>query len=378
MEFHNVNKILVIKLRHIGDVLLTAPVFRALKETFPSAGTTALVNAGSEDVLKGNPSVDEILVFDRSIKHLATIPRFTREADFIRQVRKHKFDMTIDLTGGDRPALLSYVSGSRYRLGRKSDQGFIGKKLLYTHLVRPDRSRHMILQNMDIIRRFGIDTRDLSVDFYVPDEAKIHIRKIIGADDRPVIHVHPTSRWFFKCWNDRSMSEIIKWLLDIGMRVAVTSSPEQQEIEKTRKILSEVGPHQRLIDLCGATDIKQLAALSESAALFFGVDSAPMHIAASVGTPVVALFGPSGTVHWGPWDNEEGRKLGGSPRTTPYQKNGIQRFGIHTVIQAERECVPCGKDGCNGCKISDCLEDIKPETVREILSARIKERSGCL
>ncbi len=380
MEFHNVNRILVIKLRHIGDVLLTVPVFRALKQTFPSARTTALVNAGTEEVLKGNPYIDEILVYDRAIKMLPALSRYKREADFLVQVRKNTFDMTIDLTGGDRAALLSYLSGARYRTGWKSKKGFIGKKYLYTHLSRPDVSEHIVLQNMDAVRPFGIDADDLSIDFYIPDEDRIHIRKILGTEEQKsghIVHVHPTSRWLFKCWNDRSMAEIIRWLLDRGMIVAVTSSPTQHEIEKTRDILSIVGPNQRLVDLCGATTIKQLAALSEIADLFFGVDSAPMHIAASVGTPVVALFGPSGAFNWGPWDNIESNKLKSGFAGAPYsRRNGIQTFGIHTVIQEERQCVPCGSDGCNGSKVSNCLEEIKPETVKEILSERLEDWTG--
>src|SRR5208283_322804 len=372
MEFHNVNRILVIKLRHIGDVLMTVPVFRALKQTFPSACTTALVNAGTEEVLKGNAYIDEILVFDRAIKRLPALPRYKREADFLAQVRKDRFEMTVDLTGGDRAALLSYLSGARYRTGWESKKGFIGKKHLYTHLSRPDGSKQIVLQNMDAVRPFGIDTEDLSIDFYIPDEDRIYIRKILGTEAQkngPLVHVHPTSRWLFKCWDDRSMAEIIRWLLDRGMRVAVTSSPMQNEIEKTRGILSIVGPDKGLVDLCGSTTIKQLAALSEIADLFFGVDSAPMHIAASVGTPVVALFGPSGAFNWGPWDNVESKKIAVNPYS---RRNGIQTFGIHTVIQQERECIPCGSDGCNGSKLSNCLEEIKPDAVKEILSGRIK------
>jgi heptosyltransferase-3 len=168
------------------------------------------------------------------------------------------------------------------------------------------------------------------------------------------------------------MAEIIRWLLGKGFIVAVTSSSEPYELGKTRGILSMVGLHAGLVDLSGATTIKQLAAISEIADLFFGVDSAPMHIAASVGTPVVALFGPSGAFNWGPWDNVESKKLKGS-FTGPYSaRNGIQEFGIHTVIQEGRQCVPCGSDGCNGSKISDCLEDIKPADVKDILSEQLK------
>lgn len=380
MEFHNVNRILVIKLRHIGDVLMTVPVFRALKQTFPSARTTALVNAGTEEVLKGSAYIDEILVFDRAIKKLPALTRYKREADFLAQIRKNRFDMTIDLTGGDRAALVSYLSGARYRTGWESKKGFIGKKYLYSHLSRPDGGKHIVLQNMDALRPFGIDAEDLSIDFYIPDEDRIHIRKILGTEEREnghIVHVHPTSRWLFKCWDDRSMAEIISWLLDRGLRVAVTSSPSQNEIEKSRGILSMVGSQKGLVDLCGATTIKQLAALSEMADLFFGVDSAPMHLAASVGTPVVALFGPSGAFNWGPWDNVESSKLKGGLAGTPYpRRSGIQRFGIHTVIQEDRECIPCGSDGCNGSKTSKCLNEIKPATVKAILSERLEEWKG--
>jgi len=98
-----------------------------------------------------------------------------------------------------------------------------------------------------------------------------------------------------------------------------------------------------------------------------------MHIAASVGTPVVALFGPSGAFNWGPWDNMESNKLKGGFAGPPYsRRNGIQTFGIHTVIQEERQCVPCGSDGCNGSKASKCLDEIKPATVKEILSERLE------
>ncbi|HXW68844.1 MAG TPA: putative lipopolysaccharide heptosyltransferase III [Dissulfurispiraceae bacterium] len=380
MKFFNVSRILVIKLRHIGDVLLTVPLFRALKQTFPLASTTALVNAGTEEVLKGSAYIDEILVYDRAIKMLPALRRYKREADFLVQVRKKAFDMTVDLTGGDRAALLSFLSGARYRTGWESEKGFPGKKYLYTHLSKPDVGKHIVLQNMDAVRPFGIDAKDLSIDFYIPDEDRIYIRKLLGMQEQKsgtVVQVHPTSRWLFKCWNNRSMAEIIRWLLDRGMRVAVTSSPMQQEIEKTRGLLSLVGPHQGLVDLCGATTIKQLAALSEIADLFFGVDSAPMHIAASVGTPVVALFGPSGAFNWGPWDNVESNKLKGGLAGTPYSRGkGIQTFGIHTVIQEERQCVPCGSDGCNGSKSSKCLEEIKPATVKQILSERLEGGTG--
>ena len=378
MIFSGIRSVLVLKLRHIGDVLLTVPVFRALKATFPEARVSALVNAGTEDVLKGNPLVDEIIVLDRGIKSLPPIARLFKELSFLRSISKKGFDMTVDLTGGDRAALASFASGAKYRIGLISGEGFRGKKLLYTHLAKPDGKRHTVIQNLEIVGRFGIGTDDLSVDFYVSDEDRVFVKKVLAEHkvDRGaiIVHVHPTSRWLFKCWNDEYMAAVLKWLLDRDVVVAVTASPDTREMEKTGKVLGMIGERSGLIDLRGKTTIKQLGALSGASQLFFGVDSAPMHIAAAVGTPVIALFGPSGAFNWGPWDNLESMK----PHVTldssaPYSKrSGIQTFGKNTVIQRCWDCIPCGSDGCDGSKKSRCLDDIGPEEIKAVIEEKLR------
>ncbi len=403
-DFKNARRILVIKLRHIGDVLLTIPVFRALRENFSNAHIAALVNSGTEEVLKGNPLIDEIITFDRNIKKTNPVQRYIKELSFLKMVKKKGFDMTIELTGGDRAAIISFVSGAGYRIGWKSKKGFIGKKYLYTHLSKPDKKRHMVLENLDVIKQFGVSTENLSVNFHVPEKDRDWVRKIVEENNPPlsrfseggtrglrniVVHVHPTARWLFKCWKDEYMAEIIRWLLERRITVIVTSSPDKQELDKAKRILSLVFSRlavhdSRLIDLCGETTIKQLGAVSLAADLFFGVDTAPMHIAAAVGTPVVAIFGPSPAFNWGPWDNKNskfspqrltpGDKIQNSDSRIPYfQRNGIQTCGIHTVIQRYWECIPCGKDSCNGSKIHKCLEDIKPEEIKDIIVEKLKD-----
>lgn len=378
MIFPDIKSILVLKLRHIGDVLLTVPVFRALKETFPGSRVSALVNAGTEGVLQGNPLVDDIIVLDRAVKSLPPFTRMMKEMSFLRALSKKGFDMTVDLTGGDRAAVASFASGARFRIGLRSVEGFIGKKLLYTHLSEPDIKKHTVLYNLDIVRQFGIGTCDLSVDFFTPERDMDFINRLLedhkAGSGTIIAHVHPTSRWLFKCWSDAYMADIIRWLLDRGVTVAVTASPEARESERAGNILGLTGERRGLIDLRGRTTIKQLGALSKASKFFFGVDSAPMHIAAAVGTPVVALFGPSGAFNWGPWDNRESGKLIGCPEFAPYSgRNGIRSFGVHTVIQQEGDCIPCGRDGCNGSKTSRCLEEIKPVVVKEILAERLKQ-----
>ncbi|MDP3296461.1 MAG: putative lipopolysaccharide heptosyltransferase III [Thermodesulfovibrionia bacterium] len=349
MNFSDIKKILVIKLRHIGDVLLAVPVFRALRENFSDAQIAALVNSGTDEVLTGNPLIDEIIVFDRAIKNLLPIKRYLKEIKFLREIRAKGFDMTVDLTGGDRAAIVSFLSGARYRLAvNPGNEGFIGKRYLYTHLADIDKQRHMVLQNLDIVRQFGITTDNTGVDFFIPEEAKLRVKRIFEEhnikDNDIVIHVHPTSRWLFKCWKDEYMADVIGWLIDRGMKVVVTSASDKREMDKAKRILSLVSelqtPNSELINLCGKTTIKELAVISEAADLFLGVDSAPMHIAAALGTPVIALFGPTGE-DW-----------------IPYGKD-------HIVISKEMPCKPCKKGMCEGIQLRECLIAIKPEDVKE-------------
>ena len=374
--FDNVDRILVIKLRHIGDVLLTVPVFRALRERFPNARLTALVNRGTEEVLAGNPLVDEIIVYDRSIKQLGSMRKLSAEISFLRGIRARNFDMTVDLTSGDRPAIISFASGARYRLAvEPKPGGLTAKRLLYTHLTKPNAALHTVLQNLQAVRPVGIASTWPVVDFFIPAAARERVRELFAAAgitlDKPLVHIHPTSRWLFKCWNDAAMAEVISWLLGRGIQVVVTSSPERKELEKAARIMELVPQQDGLLTLLGKTNIKELAAISEAADLFFGVDSAPMHIAAALNTPILALFGPSGAFHWGPWANETAMNPG---ETSPYPaRSGTQSFGRHTVLQSAEECVPCGQDGCNGSKLSRCLEEISAEEVKRLLAGKLQK-----
>src|SRR5271169_3755568 len=216
-SFSGVERILVIKLRNIGDVLLTVPVFRALREKFPNARISALVNSGTEGVLVGNPLIDDIIVFDRQTKEMPVMRKYIREYSFLKMLRTKGFDLTVDLTGGDRAAIISRMTGARYRLGWKFKKGFIGKRFCYTYLSLPDAGKHMVLQNLAVVQQVGIGAKNLSVDFYDSDEDKAFIKKILKehgiSETANMVHIHPTSRWLFKCWKDEYMAEVIRWLV---------------------------------------------------------------------------------------------------------------------------------------------------------------------
>ncbi len=349
-----VERILIIKLRQIGDVLLAVPTIRAVRERYPVATIAVCVASGTEEMLTGNPLLNEVIVFDREGKGENVFGRIWREICFVFALRARGFDMTIDLTSGDRAAILSFLSGARFRIAADPGRsGFWGKRTFYTHrsLVQKSR-RHMVEQNLEVVRPWGMDTQDKSVFLSVRNEDEKYVDGLFAEHSIPKdeikIHIHPTSHWLFKCWRDDYMAALIDRLWEFyGARMLLTCGPNFLEAEKAQRIidLARFKP----ISFIGKTTLKQLAAISARCHLFIGVDSAPMHIAAAMGTPVVAIFGPSGEFHWGPWG--EG----------------------HQVVAKQMACRPCGQAGCNNSKRSECLETLTVEEVWQAVANQIQQ-----
>ncbi len=344
LQNKRIERILLIRLRNIGDVLLMVPTIRAFREAFPRAFLAALVNAGTEEMLTGNPLLDEVLVFDPHWKELPFVEHWKRELTFTAGVRRRGFDLAVNLTEGDRGAFLCLASGAAYKVGvYEKNKTLWWKERLFDHLVkRSDWRAPIVEQILDTPRSLGIPVDDKRVEIFNSPADAGEIERLLregGVEiGTPTVHIHPTSRWFFKCWRDEGMARIIDRLEGTGrLRAVLTSGTEEREIRKIESILASC--RTRPVNLAGKVSLKQLAALSRRSAFFIGVDTAPMHIAAAAGTPVIALFGPSGEFNWGPWG--EG----------------------HAVIKRDLECRPCGKDGCQGSKRSRCLEEISEDEV---------------
>jgi FkbM family methyltransferase len=202
------------------------------------------------------------------------------------------------------------------------------------------------------------------------DNVQVLLHAAGWTDDRPLIQVHPTSRWFFKCWNDADMARVIDHLQTVhGYQAVITSGPDDKERDRVAGIIAQC--NSMPLNLSGQLTLKQMAALTSLCDFYFGVDTAPMHMAAALNIPVIALFGPSGAFDWGPWPN------GWTGNGTPYpQPNGIQYSHPHIVIQTDWECVPCGQDGCRGSKRSACLEKLSCTEVVRIVDEHIKQLKG--
>ena len=347
-------KILLLKFRNIGDVLLCTPLVSNLRDFYPNAQIEFCVNKETAAMLTLNPNLNKIITYDRvAIKSLTSIKRFWREFQFIRSFKKENYDVVINLTSGDRGNLISWVSNAPIRIGHSNKSWLFRKSL--THELPKQELRHTVDVNLDPLQLLNIPISNKLVQIFwsLKDEQAI-CTKLNNINN--FIHLHPVSRWLFKCISDTTMAQIIDYCeLHIGLKVVITASEDNFELEKVNKILSLT--KSKPINLSGKLSLKETAALNKKAKLFIGVDTSIMHLSASNNVPVLAFFGPSGACHWGPWDN--------SMAISGYDMiKGYQVMGMHRVFSESRPCQPCGKDGCNGSKISDCLMNLNFDKIK--------------
>lgn len=301
-------RILIIMLRQIGDTLLIVPAIRAIRETFPHSHIAALVNSGTQEMLTGNPLLDEVIVFERSILKLPLLQRIKKELIFLKQIQRKKFDTTISLTTGDRAALLAFFSGASQRLAFDARSGFLGKRYLYTHRIKNSLTpMHAVERNLELVQTFGMTTNNYNINiFYSIDDERFveEVFKINQVNDNNLkVHIHPVSNWLWNCWDDKKMAYIIDYLTaKYSAMVFMTCGPSTKELEKFKSIL-RICKH-KPVDLSSRTTLKQLAALCSRCDLFLGVNTAPMHIAAATKTKVIAFIGYGDVIHWRPWGDE--------------------------------------------------------------------------
>ncbi len=343
----SLRRALVVKLRHHGDVLLASPVFQVLRNRAPDAEIDALVYEDTRDMLTGHPSIAQIHGIDRSWKRRGVVEQARQESALLAVLRERHYQLLVHLTGHWRGVWLAQALRPRWCVGPERDN--LLWRWSFTHRYKlPRRTpRHTVEANLDALRRVGMypEEDEKSLVMVPGDEAQARVDAMLAAAclaARGFIHVHPTSRWLFKTWSEAQSAELLRRLARDGHRIVVTAAPDAREKAIVGRILSEADVP--VTDLSGQLSLRELAALTGRARLFFGVDSAPMHIAAAMGTPVVALFGPSGEREWGPWRVR------------------------HRIVTSDHPCRPCGNDGCGGGKVSECLTSLAVERVHSAVN----------
>lgn len=346
-------RVLVIKLRHHGDVLLTSPVFAVLKAHAPHLEIDALVYHDTREMISLHPALSELFTIDRNWKKLGPLGQFKAEWGLLKRLKARRYDLVIHLTEHKRGAWIVKYLKPRYAVARSGDYGkLFAQSFTHRYPVVGGNRRHTVELHLDALRRIGVqpepDERRLTLVPGTEAEASVAAKlAAIGLDRSEFILIHPTSRWLFKTWPPVHMASLIDRLTVAGHRVLLTAAPDKAELAMLDDITRRLA---RPVDsFAGQLSLKELAALIGRARLFVGMDSVPMHMAAAMQTPTVALFGPSGDIEWGPWQVPQ------------------------RLLTENLPCRPCGKDGCGGGKISECLTLITPERVFAAVEDLLKE-----
>jgi heptosyltransferase-3 len=344
VDFSRVRRVLVVKLRFHGDVLLATPVFSALKRCHPHLEVDALVYQETLEMLSFHPDIAQIHCIDRAWKQRGIFGNLRAEIGLLQRLRERRYDLLIHLTEHWRGPVLKRALGISLavteRYARRERSRFWQHSFTH-HYASPRNPRHKVESHLDALRRIGIyaDPKGRALRLVPGPQAEGSARTKLarlGLADRSFVLIHPTSRFFHKCWTVEGMAQLID-RLQPRVPVLLTAAPSAAELAMVEAIRARA--RTAPASLAGQLDLKELAYCIGAARLFVGVDSAPMHMAAAMQTPVVALFGPTSQAVWGPWQ-------------VP-----------HRIVSTRPSCQPCHLRGCGEGHVSDCILAIEEAAV---------------
>lgn len=281
------NRILVVNVNWLGDVVFSSPVFRALRQNFPQAHIACFAVPRVREVLECIPEIDEIIVYDEKEKHRWLFGK----CQIISQLRKGKFDAAFLLHRSFTRALLVFLAGISRRIGYEAK----GRGFLLTHKIKPDMSDcHRSDVYLRVITAFGISVADktnmLSLPSRVTIPQEFQRENLIANSDHLFVVIHPGANWNLKRWPVANFSLLIKRLRqECNASVVLSGGPDDRDLAK--QIVEETG--EEILIFTGKTSLHELMALMTQADVFISADSGPLHLANSLGKSVVGIFGPT-------------------------------------------------------------------------------------
>lgn len=339
---------LIVCLRFIGDVLVSTPLATSIKQYLPDARIDYLVFEGTEVALAKNPMVN----------HVITMPQGSRNVRFALSLM-NRYDYAIAAGPSDRTVIFSSIAG-RKRVGL--DYGYprdFWKRLLLCNYVQYDDDKHAVWNMLTVLEPLGIPpVPHITVGF--DQEDILFATQRIPAE--PFVIMHPYSRNACKYWPMGKWRELACMVAErLQVKVLFTVTPALEDAKLLHEILCDIPS--AVGKLSEVFSLNQLAAALAKAKAYIGIDTVITHIAATVGVPTIALFGPTWTKYWAPWPN-------GCHEVSPFVRNkGIQKVANVTVVQKEWDCVPCNKEECaiSSRNKMECLEELSVEEVFESL-----------
>ncbi|MFH1214944.1 MAG: glycosyltransferase family 9 protein [Pseudomonadota bacterium] len=336
--------ILIVKTSAIGDVIHTLPALNALHRHFPDARIDWLIEEAASGVIAGHPALDRLLISRRRkwVKDMLHGPgrlmAFQELTGFIRELRSRHYDLVIDFQGLLKSGIFVGLSRGKRKIGfgRGMDHAECSYLFLNEKIPPVDMNIHAVRRELMLLEAVGVSCDEVVFDLPLSNEHFREIAEILQArgitKPNRVAPINPQATWPTKLWDNGKFAQVGDWLADQGLHVVYTGGRGDRMV--IDDIISRM--RQPALNLAGETSLKTLAALYKKAPLVVSTDTGPMHIAAAVDTPVVAVFGSTA-----PW------------RTGPYGKN-------HQVVRLELPCSPCLKKECDH---RSCMMQLPAEAV---------------
>jgi len=337
-------RILIARTDRIGDVLLSTPLIKALRDKYPQAYIAMMVSPYARDIVEGNPYLDKVIIYDKERLHKSWL----NSLKFARGLKRKKFDLAFILHPTNRVHLVSFLAGIPKRVGYDRKLGF-----LLTDRIKHTKQlgeKHELEYNLDLLRYLGIEPQDKNLYMPIKPESEKWVRELFRQEGiheaDKLLAIHPAASCPSKIWSaERFAQAADKLAQKYGFKILVIAGPKDL---KTAEVLVK---HLRsgVINLAGKTSVSQLASLLKRCALFISNDSGPVHIACAIGTPVISIFGRN--------------QAGLSPRRWG-------PVGLKDKILHKAACIECLAHNCR--KEFACLKAISVEDVVAAADAILK------
>ncbi len=341
-------KILVVRYRFIGDTLLTIPFLRNLRRANPDAQIDMIVAPGSGEILKNCPYINHLIYFDTTRKHKyeRTDSRKKSFWHYVHLLKQEKYDKAYVLKRSLSSAMLCFFAGIKERIGYNTEL----RSLFLTKGLNYDKNKHESLCYLDVLQADGIEVKDSYLENWVTEEETNKVRSLFEANGiskdihKAVVNITATNPK--KVWNIENFARIIEYLSNQKeIQVIFLGSSDDREIYET--IPYEEGLKYKPLNLCGAIDLNDSLAILKEVDFVVGNDTGVLHMAASVNTKCIALFGPMPVSKWQP-------------------------LGENTILQPNLYCSPCRLKGpCP--RYTNCMKEISIYSVKYAIDKFLAE-----
>lgn len=351
LPFDEIKKILVIRLDFLGDVTMSTPGFKAIRRFFPDAHITLLAAGLSRNLVEVMPFFDEIRYFDAPWMVKNKGKKVQRLYAAIRDLKRTKYDMAIDLRGDFRHNILMFLSNIRYRLGFD----IAGCDFFLTHVIPCGTNHHNVNLCIDLIKYLDPENNSkYNLSLKITDQDRTKAAAIIKQcntgnlnNSGPIVIIHPGASWHGRRWKHERYALVADRLVaEHSARIILAGSRSEREIAE--KIADNM--KNSVMITAGETTVREFIGLLEQSDIFLGLDSGPMHMASATGTKIVVLFGPAHSDAVSPWGDG------------------------HIILSHQEDfpCSPCDQTVCRK-PGNSCMDAIHVDEVFDAVSKQIEK-----